>query len=67
MVTRGLHIEAGRAEPIIGPHQLEGVEALWREADTQSQVYNSKDYTEGLDALVEKRKPVFGDFESLKE
>jgi enoyl-CoA hydratase/carnithine racemase len=48
--------------------QDEGLEkALWREADAQSQVYNSKDYTEGLDALVEKRKPVFGDFESLKE
>ena len=33
MVTRGLYIEAGRAEPIIGPHQFEGVEALWREAE----------------------------------
>ena len=28
MVTRGLHIQAGRAEPVIGAHQLEGVEPL---------------------------------------
>ena len=59
---------AGDLRESLRMQQDEGLEkALWREADTQSQVYNSKDYTEGLDALVEKRKPVFGDFESLKE
>ena len=48
--------------------QDEGLDrALWREADAQSQVYNSKDYTEGLDALVEKRRPTFSNFESLQE
>ena len=48
--------------------QDEGLDrALWREADAQAEVYNSADYTEGLDALEAKRRPVFGDFETLKE
>lgn len=48
--------------------QDEGLDkALWREADAQAEVYNSADYTEGLDALEQKRRPIFSDFESLKE
>ena len=48
--------------------QDEGLErALWREADAQAEVYNSRDYTEGLDALEEKRKPIFEDFECLSD
>ena len=48
--------------------QDEGLErSLWREADAQAQVWNSADMTEGLAGLVEKRKPTFQDYESLKE
>ena len=48
--------------------QDEGLDrALWREADAQAQVWNSADMTEGLDALVEKRRPVFGDYEGHHE
>ena len=41
--------------------------ALWREADAQAQVWNSNDLKDGVAALVEKRKPVFTDYESLVE
>ena len=48
--------------------QDEGLDrALWREADAQAQVYNSTDFSEGLDGLVQKKAPLFTDFESLKE
>ena len=48
--------------------QDEGLDrALWREADAQAQVYNSTDYSEGLDGLVQKRSPVFSNYESLEE
>eukprot|EP00939_MAST-03C_sp_MAST-3C-sp1_P005094 g5094.t1 len=40
--------------------QSRGLEdALWREADAQSQCYNSADMEEGVTAVVEKRPPVF--------
>eukprot|EP00842_Homolaphlyctis_polyrhiza_P000973 jgi/Hompol1/1877/HPOL_004978-RA len=35
--------------------------ALQREADSQAIAYNSPDMVEGLDAIVQKRDPVFGD------
>jgi len=35
-------------------------QALQREADAQAQTYASKDYLEGLKAIAEKRKPIFG-------
>lgn len=41
--------------------------SLWREADAQAQVWNSKDMGEGLDALIEKRRAEFVDFEDLIE
>jgi enoyl-CoA hydratase/carnithine racemase len=41
--------------------------SLWREADAQAQVWNSRDLHEGVDALVEKRRAVFGDFEGHDE
>ena len=48
--------------------QDEGLDrALWREADAQALVYNSTDYSEGLDGLEQKRTPVFSNFESLEE
>ena len=48
--------------------QDEGLDrALWREADAQAQVYNSTDYSEGLDGLEQKKAPLFTDFENLKE
>ena len=48
--------------------QDEGLDrALWREADAQAQVWNSRDMREGLDALVERRTPAFSDFEHLRE
>eukprot|EP00605_Chrysophyceae_sp_TOSAG23-4_P000434 GSChrysophyteH1.ASY1.ANO1.491.1 assembled CDS len=48
--------------------QDEGLErSLWREADAQAQVWNSSDMTEGLQGIVEKRRPQFNDFESLQE
>ena len=38
--------------------QDEGLDrALWREADAQAQVYNSTDYSEGLDGLEQKKTP----------
>jgi len=49
-------------------HHDEGLDrSLWREADAQAQVWNSQDMTAGLDALVAKTKPVFGDYEALTE
>lgn len=40
--------------------QSRGLEdALWREADAQSQCYNSEDMEEGVSAVVEKRSPRF--------
>eukprot|EP00946_MAST-07B_sp_MAST-7B-sp1_P001903 g1903.t1 len=48
--------------------QDEGLDrSLWREADAQAQVWNSRDLHEGVDSLVEKRKPQFTDFEHLME
>lgn len=48
--------------------QDEGLDrSLWREADAQAQVWNSHDLNDGVNALVEKRKPVFSDYETLKE
>ncbi len=48
--------------------QDEGLErSLWREADAQAQVWNSEDMTEGLNGIVEKRRPQFNDFESHQE
>ena len=41
--------------------------SLWREADAQAQVWNSRDLHEGVDALVEKRRAEFCDFEHLQE
>ena len=40
--------------------------SLWREADAQAQVWNSRDLHEGVDALVEKRRAVFQDYEGLE-
>lgn len=40
--------------------------ALRREADAQSQQYCSEDYAEGLGALVEKRTPVFRQYEHYR-
>jgi enoyl-CoA hydratase len=46
----------------------EGLErSLWREADAQAQVWGSGDLAEGLDALVEKRRPSFANYESLAD
>lgn len=43
--------------------QDEGLEAaLQREACAQALCYNREDWGEGLDAVVEKRDPVFGDY-----
>ena len=48
--------------------QDEGLDrSLWREADAQSQVWNSTDMTEGLTSLVEKKKANFTNFEPLTE
>lgn len=41
--------------------------SLWREADAQAQVWNSRDLHEGVDALLEKRRPSFSNFENLIE
>lgn len=41
--------------------------SLWREADAQAQVWNSHDLNDGVSALVEKRRAVFTDYESLAE
>lgn len=41
--------------------------SLWREADAQAQVWNSHDLNEGVDSLIEKRKPVFSDYEGLAD
>jgi len=49
-------------------HHDEGLDrSLWREADAQAQVWNSEDMTKGLDALVAKKKPIFGNYEALTE
>ena len=48
--------------------QDEGLDrSLWREADAQAQVWNSHDLNDGVDALIEKRRSIFTDYESLKE
>jgi len=41
--------------------------ALWREADAQAQSYASADLAEGVDALLEKRRPSFGQREGYAE
>lgn len=38
--------------------------ALWREADAQAQCYASPDLLEGVNAVAEKRRPVFTQFEN---
>ena len=46
-------------------HQDEGLEAaLWREADAQAQCYASADLLEGVNAVAEKRKPNFVQYEN---
>jgi len=51
---------AVRASRISQDNYGDGLEsALRREADAQGNVYNSLDLKEGVDALIEKRKPVF--------
>ena len=48
--------------------QDEGLDrSLWREADAQAQVWGSHDLHDGVDALVEKRAPIFTDYEDLVE
>lgn len=48
--------------------QDEGLErALWREADAQAQCYASKDYAEGVEAVAEKRRPNFTQYEHYRE
>mmetsp|Transcript_143933 Transcript_143933/g.358848 ORF Transcript_143933/g.358848 Transcript_143933/m.358848 type:complete len:304 (-) Transcript_143933:239-1150(-) len=42
-------------------------QALQREADAQAQCYASADYSEGVEAVAEKRKPVFSQFEHYRE
>ena len=41
--------------------------ALWREADAQAQCYASADMLEGINAIVEKRAPVFKQLEGYAE
>jgi enoyl-CoA hydratase/carnithine racemase len=41
--------------------------ALWREADAQSYGYSSSDCKEGIEAVAEKRKPQFGQYESYAD
>ena len=46
--------------------QDEGLEAtLQREASAQALCYNRDDWGEGLDAVVEKRDPIFGDYHDI--
>lgn len=40
--------------------------ALLREADSQATSFATKDYAEGLQAIAEKRDPVFAPFESYE-
>ena len=42
-------------------------QALWREADAQSYGYSTTDFVEGLEAVREKRKPVFQMYEAYHE
>jgi len=42
-------------------------QALQREADAQAQCYASKDYAEGVEAVAEKRKPRFVQYEHYRE
>merc|ERR1712129_108326 len=45
--------------------QEEGLErALWREADAQSYCYGTADCLEGIEAVEQKRKPSFQQYES---
>jgi len=48
--------------------QDEGLDrALWREADAQSQTYNTPDLKDGVEAVAEKRKPTFSLWESFSD
>jgi len=48
--------------------QDDGLEkALWREADAQSQCYNTDDLKDGIEAVAEKRAPRFTLFEGHNE
>jgi len=48
--------------------QGQGLElALWREADAQSYGYSTPDCIEGINAVAEKRKPVFQMYESYAD
>mmetsp|Transcript_13803 Transcript_13803/g.34691 ORF Transcript_13803/g.34691 Transcript_13803/m.34691 type:complete len:305 (+) Transcript_13803:66-980(+) len=42
-------------------------QALQREADAQAQCYASLDYRDGVEAIAEKRKPNFAQFEHYRE
>jgi len=42
-------------------------QALWREADAQSYGYSGVDCKEGIEAVAEKRKPRFVEYESYKD
>lgn len=42
-------------------------QALQREADAQAQCYASGDYADGVEAIAEKRAPVFTQFEHYRE
>ncbi|GBG24845.1 3-hydroxybutyryl-CoA dehydratase-like protein, mitochondrial [Hondaea fermentalgiana] len=48
--------------------QDEGLDrALWREADAQAQCYATEDYHDGVEAIAEKRPPVFTQREPLDD
>jgi enoyl-CoA hydratase len=42
-------------------------QALWREADAQSFGYSSFDCKEGIEAVAEKRKPIFKQYENYND
>ncbi|GMH60818.1 hypothetical protein TrRE_jg5334 [Triparma retinervis] len=56
VASRGL-VKTMRAQVDLGLDK-----ALWREADQQAICYGRKDWLEGLDAVMEKREPVFDGF-----
>ena len=44
----------------------EGLEkALWREADSQAHCYSSTDFREGVEAIMNKRKPVWTQYNAI--